>query len=95
VLTTLRYFKDEYEEHIRNKKCPALVCKALITFKIDPDKCMGCGLCKENCPAETIRGETKSQHVIDPDKCVRCGICYQICPATENAVYKISGIQKS
>jgi NADP-reducing hydrogenase subunit HndC len=95
VLTTLRYFRDEYEEHIRNKKCPALVCKALITFKIDPDKCIGCGLCKENCPAETIRGEIKSLHVIDPDKCLRCGICYQICPATENAVYKISEIQKS
>ncbi len=95
VLTTLRYFRDEYEEHIRNKKCPALVCKALITFKIDPDKCIGCGLCKENCPAETIRGEIKRRHVIDPAKCIRCGICYQICPAKENAVYKISGIQQS
>ena len=95
VLTTLRYFRDEYDEHIRNKKCPSLVCKALTTFKIDPDKCIGCGLCKENCPAETISGEIKSLHVIDPDKCVRCGICYQICPATENAVYKISGIQQS
>jgi len=95
VLTTLRYFRDEYEEHIRNKKCPALVCKALITFKIDPDKCIGCGLCKENCPSETIRGEIKGLHVIDPDKCMRCGICYQICPAKKNAVYKISGIQQS
>ncbi|MFB3764267.1 MAG: NADH-quinone oxidoreductase subunit NuoF [Methanotrichaceae archaeon] len=92
VLTTLRYFRNEYEEHIKNKRCPALVCKSLIKFKIDPNKCIGCGLCKENCPAETISGETKKPHSIGSDKCIRCGACYQICPAKENAVYKISGV---
>lgn len=95
VLTTLRYFRDEYEEHIKKKKCPALVCKALTTFKINPNKCIGCGLCKENCPAQTVIGEVKSLHVIDPATCKRCGICHQICPAPENAIYKISGIQQT
>ncbi len=93
VLTTLRYFRNEYEEHINNKRCRALVCKDLITFKIDPDKCIGCGLCKENCPVETISGEIKKVHTIDSDKCIRCGVCYQICPVKENAVYKTSGVR--
>ncbi len=91
VLTTLRYFRNEYEEHISNKRCRALACKDLITFKIDPDKCIGCGLCRENCPTETIRGEIKKVHTIDSGNCVRCGICYQICPAKESAIYRTSG----
>ncbi len=91
VITTLRYFIDEYEEHIKNKRCPALVCKDLITFNIDAEKCIGCGICKKNCPAEAISGETKKAHVIDLNKCIKCGICYQICPVEGKAVYKTSG----
>ena len=91
VLSTLRYFRNEYEEHIKNKRCPALVCKDLITFNIDKKKCIGCGLCKKNCPAEAVSGETKKPHAIDKNKCIKCGICYQICPVEGKAVFKTSG----
>jgi len=79
VLSTLRYFKDEYETHIKNKKCPAGVCKALITFSIDSVKCTGCTLCARNCPQACIAGETKKPHVIDMSRCIKCGICYDVC----------------
>lgn len=79
VLTTLRYFKDEYIDHIVDKKCPAGVCKALITFTIDPEKCTGCELCKKRCPQEAISGEKKEPHEIDQDKCIKCGICEDSC----------------
>jgi NADH:ubiquinone oxidoreductase subunit F (NADH-binding)/(2Fe-2S) ferredoxin/ferredoxin len=91
VLTTLRYFKDEYKEHIRHRRCRALACKEMIEFHIDEDKCVGCLLCKKNCPAEAIEGENKKLHVIDTDKCIKCGICHQICPKKVDAVYKTSG----
>jgi ferredoxin len=91
VLSTLKYFRDEYEEHVRNKRCPALVCKDLIKFNIDKKKCIGCGLCKKNCPVEAISGETKKPHAIDLNKCIKCGICYQICPVEGKAVFKTSG----
>jgi NADH:ubiquinone oxidoreductase subunit F (NADH-binding) len=94
VLTTLRYFRDEYEEHVKNKRCPALVCKGLITFNIDPEKCIGCLKCLKNCPVEAISGEKKKPHVIDPEKCIRCGICYQVCPPKVSAVYKTTGGDK-
>jgi ferredoxin len=95
VLTTLRYFREEYEEHVRNKRCPALVCKALITYEIDENKCIGCGLCRENCPAMAIEGQIKSPHIIDPARCIRCGICSQICPVEGTAIYKTTGIDAS
>lgn len=79
VQTTLRYFKDEYLAHIVDKKCPAGVCKALIKYSIDPEKCTGCELCKKRCPQEAISGEKKGPHTIDQDKCIKCGICEDSC----------------
>jgi len=79
VLSTIRYFRDEYEEHIRDKRCRAGVCKPLIEYRIDPDACTGCALCLRNCPVDAIAGEPKKTHVIDPDKCIKCGICYEVC----------------
>jgi len=79
VLTTLRYFKDEYIAHIVDKKCPAGVCKALIKYSIDPEKCTGCELCKKRCPQEAITGDKKGPHEIDQDKCIKCGICEDSC----------------
>lgn len=79
VLTTLRFFRDEYISHITDKKCPAGVCKALITFSIDPEACDGCGICRKNCPVDAISGEKKAVHVIDPELCTRCGVCREGC----------------
>ena len=79
VISTIRYFRDEYIAHIVEKKCPAGVCKALLRYTIDPDKCTGCTICKRNCPNDAISGEPKKPHVIDQAKCVKCGICMQRC----------------
>jgi ferredoxin len=79
VLTTLRYFHDEYEAHITDKKCPAKVCLALVEFAIDPETCNGCGLCLKACESEAISGEKKQLHVIDTIKCVKCGKCFTVC----------------
>jgi len=79
VLSTIRYFRDEYEAHIKDKRCPAGVCKALITYIIDEEKCPGCGKCKRVCPVEAITGEKKVPHTIDPEKCIRCGACIASC----------------
>lgn len=79
VLSTLRYFKDEYIAHIKNKCCPAGVCKALIKYSIT-DNCVGCGMCKRNCPVQCINGEIRTKHKIDETKCIRCGLCQSVCP---------------
>ncbi|MCL2152078.1 MAG: 4Fe-4S binding protein [Oscillospiraceae bacterium] len=79
VLTTLRYFRNEYEDHIYNKKCTAKSCRALLTFEIVPEKCIGCTLCVKHCPADAIMGEIKKPHVIDNDKCIKCGKCEAVC----------------
>ena len=79
VLSTLRYFRDEYEAHIKQKKCPAGVCRALIHYRIDPEKCTGCLLCNKRCPEEAIRGERKEPQSIDDEKCIKCGICKESC----------------
>jgi len=79
VLTTLRYFRDEYEAHIRDHKCPAGVCKDLITYRIDPEACTGCGTCARSCPQQCITGEKKKPHTIDATRCIRCGMCLESC----------------
>jgi NADH-quinone oxidoreductase subunit F len=91
MLTTIRHFRNEYEAHIKEKRCPALVCKGLISYYINPDKCNACMLCFRNCPASAITGEKMKIHVIDQSKCTKCGTCYDVCPPNFRAVQKISG----
>jgi len=79
VLTTLKYFENEYTDHIEHKKCTARQCRALIKYKIDSEKCIGCTLCVRKCPVKAIGGEVKKAHVIDQDKCTKCGICASVC----------------
>ena len=79
VLSTLRYFRDEYVEHIQNKRCPAKVCRALLTYQIDPAKCKGCTACVKACPADAIIGSVKNPHKIDVQKCIKCGRCIDKC----------------
>ncbi|MBP1660956.1 MAG: NuoF [Candidatus Aminicenantes bacterium] len=91
VLSTLRYFRDEYLAHIVDKACPAGVCKNLIAFTIDPEKCVGCLLCLKACPVNAISGERKKVHVIDQTACIKCGACLAACPAKVRAVAKYTG----
>ncbi|MBR2477050.1 MAG: NADH-quinone oxidoreductase subunit NuoF [Clostridia bacterium] len=79
ILSTLKYFRDEYIAHVVDKKCPAGVCKALVSYKIDPEKCKGCSLCARNCPVGAISGKIKEPYVIDTDKCIKCGVCASAC----------------
>jgi NADH-quinone oxidoreductase subunit F len=91
VLTSIRYFRDEYEEHIVEKRCSAMQCQALISYYILPDKCQGCMICARNCPVQAIEGGKRMVHVIDQDKCINCGICLDVCPPKFSAVVKVSG----
>jgi NADH:ubiquinone oxidoreductase subunit F (NADH-binding)/(2Fe-2S) ferredoxin/NAD-dependent dihydropyrimidine dehydrogenase PreA subunit len=91
VLTTLRYFREEYEAHILKKECPARVCRAFISYRILPDKCKACIICLRNCPVGAIKGGKKEVHVIDQDKCSRCGVCMSVCPERFSAVECIPG----
>ena len=90
-LSTLLYFRDEYEAHIREKRCPALYCKELINYYIDPEKCTACMICFTKCPDKAIDGAKKMIHIIDQEKCTNCGTCFEVCPSKFGAVEKISG----
>jgi NADH-quinone oxidoreductase subunit F len=91
-LSTLRYFRDEYEAHINDKRCPALSCKELISFYIDPSKCKACMVCARKCPANAIQGGKNKVHIVDQDKCTKCGTCFEACPPRFGAVTKLSGV---
>ncbi len=91
VLSTVQYFRDEYKAHIEQKRCPAGVCKALVSFYIDPNKCTACQICLRNCPVEAISGGKNIVHIIDQAKCTKCGTCFEVCPQRFSAVVKISG----
>jgi NADH:ubiquinone oxidoreductase subunit F (NADH-binding)/(2Fe-2S) ferredoxin/ferredoxin len=92
VLNTIRYFRDEYEAHIKEKRCPAYVCKELIAYHVDPEKCQACMICLRKCPAQAISGGKKQIHVIDQEKCTKCGTCFEVCPTRFDAVRRISGV---
>ena len=90
VLSTLRYFREEYEAHIKDKRCPAKSCKALIAYTIDPNKCVGCTACARACPVNAIMGEVKKVHEINQDDCIKCGSCYEVCRF--DAVKKVDAV---
>jgi NADH-quinone oxidoreductase subunit F len=91
VLSTIKYFRDEYEAHIKGRRCPAGVCKALISYYIEPDKCQACLICLRNCPVGAITGGKNLIHVIDQEKCTKCGTCFEVCPPRFDAVTRLSG----
>jgi NADH:ubiquinone oxidoreductase subunit F (NADH-binding)/(2Fe-2S) ferredoxin/Pyruvate/2-oxoacid:ferredoxin oxidoreductase delta subunit len=91
ALTTLKYFRDEYEAHIKEKRCPAKVCKALTSYYIDPEKCTACMICFKNCPTEAIHGDKNIIHWIEQEKCIKCNTCFEVCPPRFSAVRRISG----
>ncbi|MBA4392049.1 MAG: NADH-quinone oxidoreductase subunit F [Desulfobacca sp.] len=90
-LSTLKYFRDEYEAHIKEKRCPALSCKELIVYHIEPEKCQACMICLRKCPSEAIVGGKNRIHIIEQEKCTKCGTCFEVCPPRFGAVKKISG----
>jgi NADP-reducing hydrogenase subunit HndC len=90
-LSTLKYFRDEYEAHVKEKRCPALSCKELIAFYIDPEKCKACMTCAKKCPSDAIISGKNKIHIVDQEKCTKCGTCFEVCPPKFRAVTKISG----
>ena len=93
VLSTIQYFREEYEEHIKNHRCPAGVCKELINYYIDPEKCQACMICMRNCPVGAIDGGKNIVHVINQERCTKCGTCLEVCPPRFGAVSKLSGAE--
>ncbi len=93
VLSTIKYFRNEYEAHIKEKRCQAGVCKALISYYIEPEKCQACMICLRNCPVEAISGDKNLIHIIDQSKCTKCGTCLEVCPLRFSAVTKLSGVK--
>jgi NADH-quinone oxidoreductase subunit F len=91
VLSSIRYFRSEWEAHVNERRCPALVCKPLVGFYILPDKCAGCGICLRACPVDAITGGKRLVHIIDQSKCIKCGTCLEKCPTRFSAVKKVSG----
>jgi NADH-quinone oxidoreductase subunit F len=91
VLSTIKYFRDEYEAHIREKRCSAAVCRELIKYYIVPEKCQACLICARNCPVAAISSGKDIIHVIDQAKCTKCGNCFEVCPDRFRAVVKLSG----
>ena len=91
VLSTLKYFRDEYLAHIEQKRCPAYVCKSLISYYIDPEKCQACMICLRQCPVEAISGGKNQIHIIDQTKCTKCNTCFEVCPPRFSAVRRLSG----
>ena len=91
LLSTIRYFRDEYDAHVNEKRCPALLCKALINYYIDPEKCQGCQICLKKCAVNAISGGKSLISIIDQEKCTKCGNCLDVCPPKFGAVKKISG----
>jgi NADH:ubiquinone oxidoreductase subunit F (NADH-binding)/(2Fe-2S) ferredoxin/Pyruvate/2-oxoacid:ferredoxin oxidoreductase delta subunit len=91
VMSTIHYFRDEYEAHIKEKRCPAYVCKELVSYYIDPDKCQACMVCLRQCPAGAIVGDKNQIHVIVQEKCIKCKTCFEVCPPRFSAVKRISG----
>lgn len=87
ILTTLKYFREEYEAHIYDKKCPAKQCRSLISYRIDPEKCQGCTTCARKCPVQCISGEKGQVHIINQALCIKCGTCMAVCPPKFSAVY--------
>ena len=90
-LSTFRYFREEYEAHIREKRCPALSCRKLVSYYIEPERCKACLICLRECPAGAIDGAKKTIHIIDQEKCDACGICFEVCPSRFEAVTRFSG----
>ena len=91
LLTTIKYFRDEYEAHILERRCPAGVCKGLLSYYIDPEKCSACMICARNCPVDAIEGGKNVIHVIIQDKCIKCGTCLDVCPPRFDAIVRLSG----
>ncbi len=94
VLTTLKYFRHEYEAHIYHNMCPAKVCKPLIRFEINEEKCGGCAACSSICPVDAIKGEPKKTYRINQDLCIKCGSCVESCPAKYSAIESLTGLSE-
>jgi len=91
VLSTLRYFRHEYETHIKEKRCPSYTCQGLVSYYIDPAKCSACRICERECSSQAVMGGKNLIHIVDQTKCNACGTCFEVCPTKFGAVIRISG----